>query len=142
MDFICFMNIFYKYGKRLLEEMLVDVELNMQALIVILVIDASEGISQSRLINFTGIDKGNFSKFLKKLEKQGYIFREESDELPGQNSCYLTTKGKEMVPVLKEILTEWQNRITNQMSHDDFKTFNKLSFDISNNLFKELNIGW
>ncbi|MBG9982362.1 winged helix-turn-helix transcriptional regulator [Aerococcaceae bacterium DSM 111020] len=142
MDFICFMNIFYKYGKRLLEDMLVDIGLNMQALIVILVIDASEGISQSHLINFTGLDKGNFSKFLKNLEIKKYIYREESQQLPGHNSCYLTSQGKEIVPDLKNILTEWQNRITAELSSDELNSFNAISADISKNLFKELDIRW
>lgn len=70
MELICFMNIFYRYGKQLLEGMLTDLDVNMQELIVMLVMHQSPGILQSRLLHFTGLDKGNFSKFLKQLEEK------------------------------------------------------------------------
>ena len=81
MEFICFINIFYRYGKKLLENMLKEYEINMQELIVILVINESEGIYQSKLINFTGLDKGNFSKFLKQLEDFKVTSSKISDNL-------------------------------------------------------------
>lgn len=94
MDFICFINMFYRYGKKLLEEMLSDKNLNMQELIVLLVINESKGIFQSKLLNFTALDKGNFSKFLRQLENKDLIYRVASEEMIGQNMCYLTKNGK------------------------------------------------
>lgn len=142
MDFICFINIFFRYGKKLLESMLAPYEMNMQELIVLLVIHESPGIYQSKLINFTGLDKGNFSKLLKKLESNKFIYRLESTNLTGQNQCYLTDDGKAFAPKLSEVLYLWEDAITDDIGEEDLVKFNNTSLRISNNLFNQLEIRW
>lgn len=142
MDFICFINIFFRYGKKLLESMLAPYEMNMQELIVLLVIHESPGIYQSKLINFTGLDKGNFSKLLKKLESNKFIYRLESTNLTGQNQCYLTDDGKAFAPKLSEVLYLWEDAITDDIGEEDLVKFNNTSLRISNNLFNQLEIKW
>lgn len=142
MDFICFINMFYRYGKKLLEQMLSDKGLNMQELIVILVISESKGILQSKLLNFTALNKGNFSKFLRQLEKKGLIYKVESKEMIGQNMCFLTNEGIKLVPYLKSTLDKWQNLITENIDRDKLTQFNDVSNIISNNLTNKLNIKW
>lgn len=142
MEFICFINIFYRYGKKLLEKMLDQYGINMQELIVILVISESEGILQSKLINFTGLNKGNFSKFLKDLEIRQYIYRRESSTMPGQNRCYLTEKGQALAPYLRDTLSSWEQAITNNIDQDQVQVFNQVSASISDNLFENLEIRW
>ena len=142
MHFICFMNIFYRYGKKLLEDMLSERGFTMQELIVILVINEAESILQSELINFTGLDKGNFSKFLKDLEKRNYIYRQESQEYPGQNLCYLSPEGKKLVPYFKAVLEKWEALISKDIEAEDLKNLYKTSSKISENIFDELDIRW
>ena len=142
MDFICFTNIFFRFGKKLLESMLAPYEMNMQELIVLLVIYESPGIYQSKLINFTGLDKGNFSKLLKKLESNKFIYRLESTNLTGQNQCYLTDDGKALAPKLFEVLYLWEDAITDDIGEEDLVKFNNTSLRISNNLFNQLEIKW
>ena len=142
MDFICFINIFFRYGKKLLESMLAPYEMNMQELIVLLVIHESPGIYQSKLINFIGLDKGNFSKLLKKLESNKFIYRLESTNLTGQNQCYLTDDGKAFAPKLSEVLYLWEDAITDDIGEEDLVKFNNTSLRISNNLFNQLEIKW
>lgn len=142
MDFICFINIFFRCGKKLLESMLAPYEMNMQELIVLLVIHESPGIYQSKLINFTGLDKGNFSKLLKKLESNKFIYRLESTNLTGQNQCYLTDDGKAFAPKLSEVLYLWEDAITDDIGEEDLVKFNNTSLRISNNLFNQLEIKW
>lgn len=142
MDFICFTNIFFRFGKKLLESMLAPYEMNMQELIVMLVIHESPGIYQSKLINFTGLDKGNFSKLLKKLESNKFIYRLESTNLTGQNQCYLTDDGKAFAPKLSEVLYQWEDAITDDIGEEDLVQFNNTALRISNNLFNQLEIKW
>ena len=122
--------------------MLAPYEMNMQELIVLLVIHESPGIYQSKLINFTGLDKGNFSKLLKKLESNKFIYRLESTNLTGQNQCYLTDDGKAFAPKLSEVLYLWEDAITDDIGEEDLVKFNNTSLRISNNLFNQLEIKW
>lgn len=142
MDFICFINIFFRFGKKLLESMLAPYEMNMQELIVLRVIHESPGIYQSKLINFTGLDKGNFSKLLKKLESNKFIYRLESTNLTGQNQCFLTDDGKAFAPKLSEVLYQWEDAITDDIGEEDLVQFNNTALRISNNLFNQLEIKW
>lgn len=138
MEFICFINIFYRYGKKLLEKMLAEKNISMQELIVILVINEADGIFQSKLINFTGLDKSNLSKFLKQMEDKNYIYRLEDEKSGGQNRCYLTEDGKNLLPCLEKTVVDWKNTITKDIEDDELLVFKEVSSDISNNLFKEL----
>lgn len=142
MEFICFINIFYRYGKKLLENMLKEYEINMQELIVLLVINESKGVYQSKLINFTGLDKGNFSKFLKKLEERDYIYRVESKNMPGQNECYLSDSGKNLVPHLMQTLNKWELAVTRDIEDKEIEDFKVTSSKISDNLCDDLGITW
>lgn len=142
MEFICFMNILYRYGKILLEDMLVDKEINMQELIVLLIISKSEGILQSKLNNFVGLDKGNFSNFLKNLEKRELIYRRKSKEFHSQNLCYLTDFGKSLVPELEYTLKEWKKLLIKNIDDENLNSFDKTSLEISKNIFDGLGISW
>lgn len=142
MEFICFMNILYRYGKKLLEDMLVDKEINMQELIVLLVISKSEGILQSKLNNFVGLDKGNFSNFLKNLEKKELVYRRKSKEFHSQNLCYLTDLGKSLVPELEYTLKEWKKLLIKNIDDENLNSFDKTSLEISKNIFDGLGISW
>lgn len=142
MELICFMNIFYRYGKQLLEGMLTDLDVNMQELIVMLVMHQSPGILQSRLLHFTGLDKGNFSKFLKQLEEKNHIYRKISRQAPGQNECYLSEEGEAMVCQLEAILQQWEQSLIHGIDSDSVTQFHTVSTQISHNLFERLNIRW
>lgn len=142
MNFICFFNIFFRYGKKLLETMLSDYKLNMQELIILLAIHESPGIYQSKLINFSGLDKGNFSKLLKQLELNNLIYRSESSELTGQNQCFLTEYGKSLIPNLLQVINNWENAVTNDIDQENLAQFSYTSLKISNNLFNHLQIKW
>lgn len=142
MEFICFINIFYRYGKKLLEDMLSKKDITMQELIVLLVIDKSKGIYQHKLIDFTGLDKSNLSKFLKKLEDKNYVIRQASKENPSQKECYLSPYGKSLIPYLEETINSWLELMKGELSDKDFALYKDMSYKISDNLFNNLNKRW
>lgn len=136
------MNIFFRYGKKLLEVRLADQQLNMQDLIVLLVIYEAPGILQSKLNRFTCLNKGNFSKLLKKLEADDLIYRRESEEFPGHNQCYLTDAGQSLCPKLQDLLAQWEAAVVSDISQADLLTFNETAEKISDNLCHQLDIKW
>ncbi|MGX7107477.1 MarR family winged helix-turn-helix transcriptional regulator [Hutsoniella sourekii] len=131
MDLICYINIFYRFGKQLLEEMLEELGLDMMQLIAMLVIDQVPGISQSRLNQFLAMDKGNLSKFLGRMEDRSWIRRQEEATA---KSCYLTPEGEALVPQLQEILTRWQDQCLAGVEDGEWQVFNQVSQQLSDNL--------
>lgn len=142
MEFICLINIFYRYGKQALESMLEPYDLNMNELIVVLVIKESPGISQSYLSKFIGMDKGNFSAFLTHLEKKGWLYRTKSPDQPKHKLCYLTEAGQDRAPDLEALAQDWQALCFNQVTDPTKTTFMQVSHQVSNNLFQALNVRW
>lgn len=64
----------------------------------------NEGISQKDLSKLIQIDKTTTAKAVKKLEEEGYIYREQDSIDKRYNNLYLTEKGKQFIPVLKKCM--------------------------------------
>ena len=58
------------------------------------------------------IDKCNVARRTKKLETLGYLYRETDQNDRRQNNLYLTEKGRELVPVIREYMAQWGRTIT------------------------------
>lgn len=114
----------------------------MVELIILLVLNESPGYYQSKLIHFTVLEKGNFSKLLKQLELKDLIYRVEIPTLIGQNQCYLSKKGEALIPKLLEIVQGWQKVLIEEISEEDLKIFSGVSSKISGNLMKSYGIKW
>lgn len=142
MEFICFINIFYRYGKKILEDILEEKGLSMQELIVLLVCNESPGIFQYKLIDFTGIDKSNLSKLMKRLEERDLIYRLDSDSSLGQKECYLTGRSLNMMPSIKEAIDEWLGIIMDGFDKDEIESYRAMSCKISDNIFNKLTKRW
>ncbi len=62
----------------------------------------NEGISQKELSAIIKIDKTTTAKALKKLESEGYIFRQQDLDDKRYNRLYLTDKGTEFIPIMRK----------------------------------------
>lgn len=137
MEFICYINLFFRYGRELLERMLKDVDIAMNELIVILVIRELPGVGQSKLNRFVGMDKGNFSNYLTKMENKNLIYRKRGKR---GNGCYLTDSGKALIPKLEKTLEAWNALCLEGI--EDQEEFVKGSETVAMNLSRALDIRW
>lgn len=67
-------------------------------------LDRTPGITQNEVSRGTGIDKATAAKGLAKLEQQGYIQRVPDKADRRVRRLYLTEKGKDIIPKVKESL--------------------------------------
>lgn len=75
-----------------------------------------EGLSQKELSNLITIDKTTTAKAVRKLEDEGYIYREQDEEDKRYHKLYLTQKGKDFIPTLVEILKSITDTLSSGMS--------------------------
>lgn len=136
---ICDINIFYRNGKAVLEEMLQPLGVDMNELITLLVIDMVPGITQSRLIPFLQPDKGNVAKILQLLEKKGYLYREANPEDQRIKQCFLTAAGKVIVPQLHIVMAAWEERFFMGLSPNEIALYHEISEVMVRNIMKEGN---
>ena len=133
--------IFHKNHKTYFNNALAEYDLNLIQVLCILRIYNEENLNQKDLSDSLYITKGAITKAIKKLESNGIIIREQSMTDKRHNILRLSEKGKELIPVLEEINSEWEEKMgLDNLDDEFFKTFIELAFKSvelnDNNLIK------
>ena len=93
-----------------------ELDLTKEQMIVLKRLHSDDGLSQNELAFLTLRNKSSLTRLLSKMEKKGYISRQQSKEYKRINNVYLTQKGKETFtltkPVIKKIITKMEKNIT------------------------------
>ena len=93
-----------------------DLDLTKEQMIVLKRLHNDDGLSQNELAFLTLRNKSSLTRLLSKMEKKGYITRQQSKEDKRINNVYLTQKGKEVFiltkPVIKKMITKMEKGIT------------------------------
>jgi MarR family transcriptional regulator, temperature-dependent positive regulator of motility len=100
---------------------------------VLLLLSREQNITQETFVRHYHLDKGTIARAVKKLEDAGYI-RRTAD--PGNRRAvrlFLTGKGERALPLLEEIIREWEACIFDGLSKDDIITLHALSHTIAKN---------
>ena len=136
MMFLCDINVFYRFGKHVLEDMLAPYQMDMHELITVLSIHQSPGITQSSLSMNLQMDKGNLTKFLQHLEEKGVLYREVESQDRRHKKCYLTERSKALVPKLDEVKEQWTRLCFEGLSEKELQQYKNISSRITENLLR------
>ena len=85
---------------------------------IILNVCRNPGISQEALVKAVYIDKSNMTRKLSRLEKEGFITRENSTEDKRVQLVYPTEKAKEIHGEIHDILSDWNKYITEGLTEE------------------------
>lgn len=135
--FICDISVLNKFGKQKLDGMLVPFDIDWRTLVVILVTEELNGVSQAKLIPFMQTDKGNVSRILHSMEKRGFIFRKADLQDNRNKLCYLTDQSKAIVGSLKAILAKWEEECFNGLTNDQIAFYKEINKVLTKNLVGE-----
>lgn len=86
----------------------------------LMVLSREEGITQDELAAHFHIDKGVVARALRKMEDNDYLFREIDPSNRRKHLIYLTGKGKNTVPQIRDIYKEWEKSIRSKISNDEY----------------------
>ena len=108
--------IFHKNHKTYLNNAFAKYDLNLIQVLCMLRIYNEEELNhsylnQKDLSDSLYITKGAITKAIKKLESNGIIIREQSQEDKRSNILKLSQKGRELIPILEEINKEWEEQM-------------------------------
>jgi len=101
--------------RRYLDEHLSDKKLHGSMFLMMLFLDRSPGSMQEDLCSFLGIDKSGIARKCRRMEDLGYLRREQSQQNRRQNRLYITDSGRELLPRIRELLSEWRDIVTDGM---------------------------
>lgn len=103
-----------------INEKIKDMDITAGQIPFLMVLSREEGISQDDLASHFHIDKGVVARALRRLEDNKYLFREIDPENRRRHLIYLTNKGKETVPRIKNIDKEWEDSMRSKISEDEY----------------------
>lgn len=109
----------YRHQQILINHYLKPYGIGSGQYIFLMYISKCEGISQKELSTLMMIDKTTTTKAIKKLEDAGYIYRIKDSEDKRYFKLYITEKGKNFMPVLKNILNHVTGMFRENMSDDE-----------------------
>lgn len=102
----------YRSRAKFMGEHLRDYGFSGAMYMILLHVDRHPGASQDSIASHMYLDKCNVARRTKKLETLGYLYRETNQNDRRENHLYLTDKGRELVPTIREYLGQWGRSIT------------------------------
>ncbi len=88
-----------------------------------------EGTPSTRLAQQLGMKNSSLTRLLKKMEKDGCIFRKTDEHDRRVVRIFLTEKGVQRRKIAKKTVLEFNEKLSKKISDEDLKTFFKV-FDI------------
>ncbi len=90
-------------------------DLTKEQMVVLKKVNDQDGLNQNELAFLTYRDKSSLARLLAKMEKKGYLYRQQNEEDKRINEVFLTALGREIFQeckvVIKDILHTMENNL-------------------------------
>lgn len=106
---------------------------------VLLAIDHNEGVSQTELVNKTGIDRSTLADLIARLNRKGFIQRRRTKEDARANSIRLSAAGRRVLEATQPAAASVNKRLLATLPPNIRKCFVVGLEDISKALDEDLN---
>ncbi|BBE30710.1 MarR family transcriptional regulator [Tepiditoga spiralis] len=94
------------------------------------------GLTQEQISKFLDIDKANTTRALKKLIENGYVEKKRDEKDKRIFRVYLTDKGLNLKPKIKEILNELDQKLTFGITQKEIEQVLSTLEKVDKNLLK------
>ena len=95
-----------------------------------------EGLHQTLLAEKTAKDRHNVTRILNRLEKDGFIRREQDMEDLRLQNVYLTEDGKALKVILVQIVTNFLEQAMNGLTQEDLDAMKRILGTLADNIDK------
>lgn len=92
----------------------------------LLTLDHREGCSQESLARYLNLSKATATRAIVALEKEGYVYREKDEDDRRIYRVFISDKGREIIPLINNILHEWNQILLSEFSEEEESIFRKL----------------
>ena len=106
----------------------IDEDMTLKELSVLLRIRFVDGTTQHDLVKLFDVSGAYIAKLLRKFEDKGYIARKEDPQNRRKKLVKLTDDGNKKTDELIEIIQNWENEATSNLTDDELKTLKGILF--------------
>lgn len=107
-------------------------DLTQNEFTVLLRIRVVESTSQHDLVELFKVSGAYVAKLLRKFEDKGYITRKEDPENRRKKLVKLTDEGIKKTDEVLEVIQNWENEVTRNVTEDELKTLKEILYKIIN----------
>ena len=107
-----------------------EVELTLNEFSILLRIRFQGVATQYDLVNLFKVSGAYVAKLLRKFEDMGYVARKENPENRRKKLVRITDEGIKKTDELIEVIQNWEDEVTANISDDELKTLKKILFKI------------
>lgn len=130
------LSILYRYGQVYISKQMEPYDIGSGQYIFLLALYKKDGISQEEISDHLKIDKATTAKAIKRLEGEDYIKRDINFKDKRAYKVFLTQKALDIKPVIKNILKNWSDILSEGLSEDEKSTVLDLLSRMAKNAFK------
>ena len=112
-------SLLYRYGQIFLMKELEPYAVGKGQFLFLVALYQKDGLPQEELAQMLKIDKGTTARAINKLEKAGYVRREQNREDMRANRVFLTDRALEFKPTLASVLGRWSDIISSGMTKEE-----------------------
>ena len=109
----------YRKGNAYIGKQLSDIGVGSGQFMFLLELYRKDGRSQEELSEILSIDKGTTARAIKKLEDDGFLYRERDENDKRAYKIYLTDKGNDAKQPILDALKSWEDIITSRLSSEE-----------------------
>jgi len=102
---------------------------------ILMLLAKEQNIMQDRFVRHYHLDKGTIARAVRKLEDGGYIRRITDPDNRRAVRLFLTEKGEDAIPRLKEINREWEYQICTDLSKTEIAALHSMMRHVARNSF-------
>ena len=112
----------YRKGRAFINKGLLEYDMGYGQMLFLLQLYKQDGISQEGLTKKLSIDKGTTARSIKKLEQEGFIIRSKDEHDKRAYKIFLTDKSKEKQETVCNVLQDWEDILTENITEEERDT--------------------
>ena len=116
----------YRKGRAFINKGLLEYDMGYGQMLFLLQLYKQDGISQEDLTKKLSIDKGTTARSIKKLEQEGFIIRSKDEHDKRAYKIFLTDKSKEKQETVCNVLQDWEDILTENITEEERDTLIKI----------------
>lgn len=132
-------SLLYRYGQIYITRELEPYHVGRGQYLFLLALYHQDSMQQEELSHFLNIDKGTTARAVCKMEKAGYVRREQSSTDLRSNRVYLTEQAEKIKPHVFAVLARWVKILSTEMTEAEVETTTNLLARMSQNAIKHIN---
>ncbi|RRD96255.1 MarR family transcriptional regulator [Clostridiales bacterium COT073_COT-073] len=119
-------SMIYRHNRIYMDSQLEDINLHSGQYMYLFYLYHHDGQKQDDIAKTLKIDKAGTTRALKKLEKSGYIFRQQDKNDRRGNLVYLTEKAWQVQPLLLSFYSNWLHLALEGFTEEESNTLYQL----------------